>query len=230
MIMSNLKERYNKILGRKESIESDLELKEIQLETKVDYYENLLKAKVVLSNIMESIQNRFKDQVESLITMAVRSVFDSRNFAFRLKFKQTKRGLECKPLIVETIDGEEREQSPKDDMGTSIIDLISFTFRVVLWFLEKNRTRSFFYLDEPLKHIGHGDMLERSGKVIMEIVDKLNIQLIMNTHAPKLVTIADKAFVCRHNGLHSTLSQINIKHYENLDDVETKKTIIKRKL
>ena len=172
-------------------------------ELKVDS-ERYTKARWILAEIAKETQKNFQVKVESLVTSAIRAVFEERPFQFKLIFEQKRNKFECKPVVVE--NGVEYE--PKDELGGGIIDLISFSFRVVLWHLENPRSRNVFVLDEPMKFVGKGDLLMRAGHMIKEISHRLGFQIIMVTHEPELAEIADKAWSVEHDGVKSHLRLI----------------------
>jgi DNA repair exonuclease SbcCD ATPase subunit len=167
-------------------------------------FENYTKARWILSEVAKETQKNFQVKVESLVTSAIRAVFEERPFEFKLIFEQKRNKFECKPVVVE--NGVEYE--PKDELGGGIIDLISFAFRVVLWHLENPRSRNVFVLDEPMKFVGKGDLLMRAGRMVKEISHRLGFQIIMVTHEPELAEIADKAWAVDHDGVKSHLRLI----------------------
>ena len=172
-------------------------------ELKIDV-EKYTKARWILAEIAKETQKNFQVKVESLVTSAIRAVFEERPFQFKLIFEQKRNKFECKPIVVEG----ENEYEPKDELGGGIIDLISFAFRVVLWHLENPKSRNVFVLDEPMKFVGKGDLLMRAGRMIKEISHRLGFQIIMVTHEPELAEIADKAWSVEHDGTKSNLRLI----------------------
>jgi len=200
--MNTIIERFNFLSAKREVLKQDLKNSNNKLsETKEDR-DNHIKAKWVLTEVAMLTQARFKKRVEELITSALKSVFD-RDFEFKLIFEIKRKKLECRPVIYE--DG--IEYDPEYDKGGGLIDIISFAFRVVLWSLENPRSRSVFILDEPMKHIGKGELLQRAGEMLKEISHKLNFQLIIITHEPLLAEIADKTFEVSHDGIKSYVKE-----------------------
>lgn len=166
--------------------------------------ENYTKARWILAEVAKETQKSFQVKVESLVTSAIRAVYEERPLQFKLVFEQKRNKFECKPLVMEG----DYEFDPKDELGGGIIDLISFAFRVVLWHLENPRSRNVFVLDEPMKFVGKGDLLMRAGRMIKEISHRLGFQIIMVTHEPELAEIADKAWSVDHDGTKSSLRLI----------------------
>lgn len=177
--------------------------KESELLKTIDEEEDLIHARLIITEVAKKTQERFKEKVESLVTLAIQSVFN-RPFKFFLVFDRKANKVSCQPIIKEG----DSEYIPKDDMGGGIIDLISFAFRVVLWSLEYPKSRNVFILDEPMKFIGKGDLLEKAGKMLHEVSHRLKFQLIIITHEPELAEISDRAYQVTHNGNQSTVRLI----------------------
>ena len=189
----NLRIRYEKLKTKREVLEGELRSKSVNLLTIQEKYANLVKARWILTEVVKETQIRFKAKVESLTTMAIQSVFD-RPFKFVLEFERKRNKLECRPVVMEG----ESEFVPKDDMGGGIIDVISFALRVVLWSLQQPRSRNTLILDEPMKYVGKGELLDRAGQMLREVSHSLGIQLILVTHEPQLADIADIAYMVEH--------------------------------
>jgi DNA repair exonuclease SbcCD ATPase subunit len=201
---------YNKELSEKEST----------LVARKETYENLIKARFILSEVAKLTQTRFTTYVEQLVTMAIKSIFD-RPFKFKVDFDLKRNKSECFLRIQE---GEDEEPFvPKDELGGGMLDTISFALRIVLWSLQNPRSSNTILLDEPFKFVGQDELLDRAGQMLKEISDRMGIQFIITTHQPKLTDIADKAWKVEHNGRYSKVTQI-------LGETETPKSkLLKRK-
>lgn len=203
MDLAELNTRYDRLSGEKDSLLKLIEKKNFELEDMVHRSEVFVKARWVLSEVARLTQERFKEKVETLVTTAIRAVFD-RPFKFVLEFERKRNKLECRPVIKEG----DVEYVPKDDMGGGIIDVLSFALRVVMWSLQRPRTRNVIVLDEPMKYVGKGELLDRAGRMLREVSKGLGIQLILVTHEPQLIEIADRAYSVRHNGKKSVVDLV----------------------
>lgn len=166
-------------------------------------YDDYKKAKWVISKVVEKTQQNFKDRVESLTTLMIRSIFDE-PFEFKLIFEEKNNQLECRPAVFDNND----EYRADTDMGGSIVDVISFALRIILWSVENPQTRAVFFLDEPFRFVGRNTMLDRCGKLLRDISYKLNVQLIIITHESHLVEIADRAFHVKKVNKISTVTRM----------------------
>jgi len=187
--MNDFRNRLNEAIGKKNLLEAQKIVKIKNLKCSENLYADLIKARWVIAEVVKLTQERFKQRVESLITMVMRSVFN-RDFEFELIMERKRNKLECRPIIKEN----GYEFDPKFDRGGGLIDVVSFAFRLVLWNLEKPKSRNVFILDEPFRFIGKGSMLEKIGKMLKELSEKLIFQIIMITHEKQLESIADKVF------------------------------------
>lgn len=189
----NLVVRYRTLKTQRRNLHHQINQKKTDLE----YYKKreitLTKTRWIFIEIARATQSAFKERVESLQTMAIRSVFD-RPFEFELRFEESRNRATCVPIIKEG----DIEHVPKEDMGGGIIDLASITFRFILWSLSRPQTRKIFILDEPLKFIGKGALLQKAGQMLKELSHRMGFQLIIVTHEPELAEIADKAYHIVH--------------------------------
>ena len=201
--LQNITDRFERLDARKTNLKVQVAKRKTLIDLKKKEEATYVKARWVLAEVGRITQETFKDRVESLVTLAIRSVYD-RPFQFELKFEQQRNKAVCLPIIKE----DDFEQMPKDDMGGGIIDLVSFAFRVILWSLERPQSRNVFILDEPMKFIGKGELLQKAGRMLRELSHRLGFQLIVITHEPELAEIADKAYMVTHNGKQSKVEEL----------------------
>jgi len=181
-----LRPRYNELVARRSVLEKDIERIEDEISSKEKSIETYTKARWVLTEVIKNTQEFFKDEVEALITLAVRSVYGPQ-YAFKMEFG-TANKFECNIFVEE--DGELFK--PEDENGGGVLDVLSFALKVVFWASEANRTRNVLILDEPMKFTG--DLLQLAVDMIKEISRRLNIQVILITHDDLLAKMADTAY------------------------------------
>ncbi len=230
MNLTDLEKRYTEVNSRKKFLESDLSGLQSNLINTKKQRDNLVKARFFINDVTESTLNLFKDRVEKLTTLAIRSVFD-RPYNFKLLFEKKRNKVEC-PLAIE--ENGEIFVPIKEEKGGGVLPIIGFALRVVLWSLENPKSRPFMLLDEPVKGaIGHkGDLLNKCAMMLKEISSKLGLQIILITHEPVFLDIADRAYEVSHDGIESSLKLIteegklvfplkqDIKYSEALDEIE----------
>ena len=197
--LTSLQYRYQRLLGKKEQLKTRIDTLTADIQEKTKLGTNLLAAQTVVRELADQARQEFKSEVDRLVTLAIRSVF-SENFSFDLQMNSEGGRLQCKPTVWETYEDNSRvEYTPKDDMGGSILDPIGFALRVVLHQFQRFPARSLFILDEPMKNAGHGELLKQAGQMLAEISHSLGLQLIIITHEPELIDIADTAYTVSRN-------------------------------
>lgn len=157
-------------------------------------HKSFVEATAYLKTVSEQSQSKVLRAIESLVTMAIQSVYD-RPFKYKLELKSTKQSLLAKPFITEDkriFDDIER------DLGGGIIDIISFAQRIVFWSLQGEKTKALFIFDEPFKNLGA--LTERASQMLRRISKKLNITFIVVTHDERLKENADKVYNIEHKG------------------------------
>lgn len=199
----NLESEYFELKAEQKALEKGIKKAKRSLKSETSLLKRLEKARWIFVEVTKATQIQFKERVESLVTMALRSVYD-RPLEFELQFLQKGNRFQCIPKVIEG----DNEYEPEEQLGGGALDVISFAFRVVLWSLQSPRTRPTFVMDEPLRFLGEGVLLDRAGTMLREISHKLDFQIIIITHAPQLTSIADRAFVVTHDGTRSHLFQL----------------------
>ena len=182
-------ERNRELIGRRDELQAGIMRAE-------DARDRKTKARVVLQEVAQLSQARLKKKVESLVTSAISSVFVDRDLNFELVFLQKANRIEVLPVVMER----NHQQIPKDDMGGGIIDIIAFALRVVLWSMQKPRSRATFVLDEPMKNVSTGRYRKKAVEMFAEISEKLNLQLIIVTHIDELSETADRIYRVVYDG------------------------------
>jgi DNA repair exonuclease SbcCD ATPase subunit len=203
MTLTRLKDKFLQLSGRRKGLQEELTEIKAEITRMEDQNADFIRAQSFFTELSEKTQSLFRGQVESLATIAVRSVFD-RPYTVKLISEKRRGRIETEIVILE--NGEEFQ--PKDEMGGSMMDLLSFVMRVILWSLQSPRSRNLFVLDEPMKFLGTGERLQHAGRMLSEISGNLNCQLIIVTHSPELAELANTAYMIHHNGVESVVELI----------------------
>ena len=82
---------------------------------------------------------------------------------------------------------------PMDAAGGGPVDVASFALRVAFLSMEIPKSRRVLILDEPFGFVSE-DLQHKCSRMIKEISDRLNLQVIMVSHKEELVQSADKVF------------------------------------
>jgi ABC-type glutathione transport system ATPase component len=182
-----------------------IEDKEKQLVRKKLSVEDLIMARWIITEVAIATQKKFKDYIENLVSKAIRAVFEERSMRFILEFDVLRNKSEA---VMKIQEGSNEPYIPKEEMGGSVVDLIGMALRPTLGSLERPSSRKILILDEPMKNLGHGKHLKRAGDIFKAISHKLGYQLIILTHEPEIIQIADRSWRVTHNGVHSEVTMI----------------------
>jgi DNA repair exonuclease SbcCD ATPase subunit len=153
---------------------------------------DMIEARNIVSEAARITQQQFKLLVEELVTSAINAVFPNKDYKFVMQFVLQNNRPQINLLVQ---DGENEPYVPKDEQGGGLLDIISFALRVVLWSLEKPRSRNTLIMDEPFRWTGN--LTELAANMMKEISKKLELQIIMVTHDERLMEIADKSWLCK---------------------------------
>lgn len=203
----NIQDRYNQLVAKKNLLKQQKKTQRKKIQDLLERIQDYKDTRTILNQAIKITHQRFKDEIETVITHAVKTIFN-RDFRFELQYEEKRNGIESKIVVKEN----GYELDPQDEMGGSIIDIISFAFRIILWHISAERKRNLFILDEPFKWTGK--LIELAGMVLKELSQKLNFQVIMITHDNDLLGFADQIFKVKHNGTKSIILKRRIKGYQ----------------
>ena len=74
---------------------------------------------------------------------------------------------------------------------------MSFALRIASYALEQGND-NVIILDEPFRFVSR-DLVSRAGEILKVLSEKLNLQIILVTHIPELIDVADKVFEVKKN-------------------------------
>lgn len=185
-------------------------------------YDDLVEARRIISEAARSTQLQFQGFVESLVTMAIQTVFPEQQYRFVMEFDLKANRSEINLLVQQ---GEKEPYRPEDEQGGGLLDVLSFALRVVMWSLEKPRSRPVFVMDEPFRYCGK--LTSLAGNMTKEISQKLGIQIIMVTHEDSLSEIADKSWLVRRE--KGGWSNVQVVGVQEVKQEENKSKLKRRK-
>jgi len=207
--------------SRKKFLQEQIDNCRIIIDSKKEDAENTIKARKIIVDVALMTQKNFVEHVQSLVTMAIRSVF-GRDFYFMVNYESKRNKSECELLVKEGIDGV--PFIPKNEMGGGLLDVISIALRVVVWSLMNPRSRAIMFLDEPMKFVGSsGGMLNKTVQMVKEISSRLGIQFIINTHEKDIVGLADNCYLVTHNGIMSDVSLLGVQEKLSITKIKRRK-------
>ena len=203
--MINIEQTKAKFIAYKTELRlilDSLEIKEKEYNELKEQNENLKKARLLVAEAGKCTQSYLKSYIEEMTTTALQAVFEE-DYQFIIDFDIKRNKVEAKISL--KLRGEETD--PKDSCGGGVLDIASFTLRVVLWSIENPKSSNVIILDECFKFL-HGKM-ENASQLLKKLSKDLNIQFIIVSQLDELTQYADKAFIVTHNGKFSEVKEIN---------------------
>lgn len=214
MNLSGMKDFVDKTVASYDILTRQLSAKQDEIKDSITLQDNLAEARFIISEASRLTQQQFKDFVESLVTLAIQSVFPDKDYRFLVDFDLKSNRSQINLLVQE----EDKEPYiPEEDQGGGLLDIISFSLRIVMWSLERPKSRNVLIFDEPFKYTGN--LTELAANMMKEISHKMKLQIIMVTHDERLSEIADRSWKVTRVKTGPSLVE--------LIDGETEKPIIK---
>jgi len=186
--LNEIKNYYERQVGKKEQIEQDIVTLQIKLKTNRKNVKNLEKAHEIVKLVGGETQQQLHYHISDITSLALEGVFEN-PYKLILDFVERRGKVEC-DLLFER-DGEVTK--PLRTAGFGSADIASLALRVSCWSMKSPRTRPTIIIDEPFKHLS-AKYHEAASQMIKEISSKLGIQFIISTHIPTLATYGDKVF------------------------------------
>jgi hypothetical protein len=149
--------------------------------------ETLEKCRQLVMKVGEDTQVELKNIIEHTVTLALQSVYGLK-YKFVVQFKYDKRDqLEVSFFIDK--DGLLLEPR-KDTMGYGVVDICSFSLRMVMWMLSEPQTAPLMVMDEPFKNASSG-FVSLISEMVKQISEMLGVQFIIATHINGMIEQAD---------------------------------------
>jgi DNA repair exonuclease SbcCD ATPase subunit len=187
--VSDLKIRIGSLAGKKDLLDSQIRTGEerlLEIDHKKEVYSKCVE---VLTIAQESVKYSIKNGFEAVVTYALQYIFGA-NYIFELDFGR-RGNLQEVGLNVKTATLTEA-YDPMDTSGGGVIDVVSIALRVAIIELHKPKIQGPIILDESFKHLSRMH-LPQAGAFLNALVDRMHRQIIMVTHSPELVKMADNA-------------------------------------
>jgi len=158
-------------------------------------------AHALISKSIQLMYESLSSRLGDIITEGLVCVFpDSPYTKFVVDFVPRRDSIEADLYLIDK-DGEKYD--PLDAVGGGVADLIALMLRITYIKLSKNR--NFLCADEPLRFLDRS-RIEDASKFIKQVCKDLGFQLLLVTHIPELVHVADKIYkVSRKNGVSSVM-------------------------
>jgi DNA repair exonuclease SbcCD ATPase subunit len=183
---SEYRSLYNKAEASRSLILGETEAKIAVMEQAKKRFTAIEEAQIFLQTVAKATQEKIRYRLEDIVNLALTAVFGAK-YRFEIKFEM-KRGQTEASLVL--YDGE-NELDPMEANGGGLADLLSFTLRVALLIISKNRR--ILILDEPMKFVS-SDLKDSCYAIMTRLSHELSIQIIAVTHEDSFIDKADRVY------------------------------------
>ena len=207
MNFETTKNLYIQCKGIDFQIQKDIESIENKLSDNKNNFNLLIDAQAFLQDVAQKTQSKLKLQIEDIVNLALETCFRN-EYEFRIDFNVSRGKTEAELIFLSRLTGNKID--PMNASGGGVVDLTSFALRIACYTLQYN-INNVIVLDEPFRFISR-DLQDKAGQILKSLSQKLGLQIIMVTHIPELVNVADKIFeVKKIDGISKVKSYNNIK-------------------
>ena len=161
-------------------------------------------AQAFLQKVAQSTQEKLKFQIEDVVNLALESVFPN-EYEFKIEFNVSRGKTDAELVFQDKRTGQTID--PMEASGGGVVDLTAFALRLSAFALESG-TDNVIILDEPFKFISR-DLQERAGEILKTLSEKMKLQIIMVTHIPEFIEVADRVFEVKKN--ENGVSKITVR-------------------
>jgi DNA repair exonuclease SbcCD ATPase subunit len=172
--MSKLRERYREALRSRKKWKS--ELKEAKQESVA-----LDEASLILEKVASYVQRQWYEQLGSVVTRCIQSVFGTDSYEFRLIFKH----LANRTQVEMVFEKDEEVYDPMSSTGGGVVDIAAFALRVASLMMAAKTQRKILILDEPFRFVSAGYRYKVAA--LLEVMSvEFGIQVLMITHMEEI--------------------------------------------
>lgn len=189
-----IKQMFLQSKGMKKQIENNLAEEKKQLDELNVRIKLLEQAQLFLQKVAQDTQSKLKLQIEDIVNLALNTVFPD-EYLFQVEFNIFRGKTDAELVFINQTTGGKID--PMNASGGGVIDIVAFALRISAYVLE-NGVDNVIILDEPFRFVSK-DLVERAGEILRVLSTKLQLQVILVTHIPELIDVADKVFKVKKN-------------------------------
>jgi DNA repair exonuclease SbcCD ATPase subunit len=185
--MRNYNELIAQATGAKKQIVKSLDAASIAYSQYTKKLQHLEKAQAFLQKVAQDTQEQLKIHVEDIVQLALDAIFPDR-YTFEIQFNIAYGKTTAELVFISKQSG--HIVDPMIASGGGVVDVCSFALRLACWTLSRGVDKVII-LDEPFRFLSK-NLQERAGRLLKELSNKLDIQIILTTHLDALIDAADK--------------------------------------
>ena len=189
-----IRKQFFQMQGMKKQVENDLQARRNELMNLNQKMKLIEQAQVFLQKVAQDTQSQLKLKIEDIVNLALNTVFPD-EYLFQVDFNVSRGKTDAELVFVnQKTNG---RVDPMTASGGGVVDIVAFALRIAGYVLESN-VDNVIILDEPFRFVSK-DLVDRAGEILKVLSTKLGLQIIMVTHIPEFIDVADKVFRVRKN-------------------------------
>jgi DNA repair exonuclease SbcCD ATPase subunit len=179
--------QYNKLVARLESDYTTAQKTRARECKELDEAEEEVEATVEVQQVLQSlaatVQQQAHRRIASVVSRCLETVFEEDAYEFKINFEEKRGKTEARLLFCR--DGLEVE--PLEAAGGGVVDVAAFALRLACLVLQRPVRRRLLVLDEPFRFVSKS-YRPRLKSLLLSLANEFNVQFIMVTHIPDLMT------------------------------------------
>ena len=188
MTISNLRTVYDQKRGRQSQVADNLKAAKTKLiELKRDLHRHE-QAREIVREVGLATQKQLQYHISDITSLALEAVFPD-PYTLVAEFVERRNKTECDLYFKRDADFVD----PLSASGGGAVDVAAFALRVASWAMQNPKSNNVLLLDEPFRYLSV-NLLAKASAMLQQISQKLGLQIIMVTHSPELVEMADSVF------------------------------------
>lgn len=191
--VSDLREKHNKAMGRREELKDQLVVKQAQFTCARTDIELWRQVQVLLSKASEFAREQLVQRLQSTVTAALQAVFERDDIRFDIELKTIGNAPAANWSISSFYGDTEIKTEPESARGGGYVDIVSLALRLALLELARPKVGGPILLDEPAKMVSISH-LPNLAQFLKHFTEKTRRQIIMITHAEPLAEVADAGY------------------------------------
>jgi len=195
---SELRTAYEQLRGRQAQITDNLAAAHATLITLKRDLHRHEQAREIVREVGLATQQQLQYHISDITSLALEAVFPD-PYALVAEFVERRNKTECDLYFQRDADFVD----PLSASGGGAVDVAAFALRVASWAMQNPKSNNVLLLDEPFRYLSV-NLLSKASAMLQQISQKLELQIIMVTHSPELVEMADIVF------------EVNLKNKESI--------------
>lgn len=186
--IQEIRNQFERLSGEKQQLEKSLSQTTQEIKEKKRDLRRHEQAREIIREVGLKTQRQLQYHISDITSLALEAVFPD-PYQLIVEFTERRNKTECDLYF----ERNENKINPLLAAGGGAVDIASFALRVACWSMQRPKSRNILILDEPFRYLST-NLLPKAGEMLKQISEKLNLQILMVSHAEELIENADKVF------------------------------------